>query len=73
MVFLCVCQLIPCAQGIHGVTYRLAQGVIKHIIPAVASTNAVVAAACALEVFKIASSCATTLDNYMVFNDTDGW
>lgn len=60
------------AIGILGVTYRLAQGVIKHIIPAVASTNAVVAAACALEVFKLASSCAPKLDNYMVFNDTDG-
>ena len=58
--------------GILGVTYRLAQGVVKHIIPAVASTNAVVAAACALEVFKLASSCAPKLDNYMVFNDTDG-
>ena len=59
-------------SGILGVTYRLAQGVVKHIIPAVASTNAVVAAACALEVFKLASTCAPKLDNYMVFNDTDG-
>jgi ubiquitin-activating enzyme E1 C len=50
----------------------LTQGVVKHIIPAVASTNAVVAAACAIEVFKMASSCASKLDNYMVFNDTDG-
>lgn len=58
--------------GIRGVTYRLAQGVVKHIIPAVASTNAVIAAACALEVFKLASCCAPKLDNYMVFNDTDG-
>lgn len=59
-------------SGIQGVTYRLAQGVVKNIIPAVASTNAVIAAAAALEAFKIASSCATTLDNYLVFNDTDG-
>jgi ubiquitin-activating enzyme E1 C len=58
--------------NIHGVTYRLTQGVVKHIIPAVASTNAVIAAVCATEVFKIASSCYHPLSNYMVFNDTDG-
>lgn len=51
---------------------RLVQGVLKHIIPAVASTNAVIAAACATEVFKIATSCYEHLKTYMVFNDTDG-
>lgn len=58
--------------NISGVTYRLTQGVVKHIIPAVASTNAVIAAACATEVFKMATSCCNPLDNYMVFNDADG-
>ncbi|XP_040061113.1 NEDD8-activating enzyme E1 catalytic subunit isoform X1 [Ixodes scapularis] len=58
--------------NIAGVTYRLTQGVIKRIIPAVASTNAVIAAICANEVFKIATSCSNPLNNYMVFNDTDG-
>ena len=57
---------------ITGVTYRLTQGVVKHIIPAVASTNAVISAACATEVFKIATSCCRTLNNYMVFSDIDG-
>ncbi|XP_066527393.1 NEDD8-activating enzyme E1 catalytic subunit isoform X3 [Hoplias malabaricus] len=55
--------------NITGVTYRLTQGVVKRIIPAVASTNAVIAAACTTEVFKIASS---GLNNYLVFNDVDG-
>jgi len=57
--------------NISGVTYRLTQGVIKHIIPAVASTNAVIAASMALEAFKVATSCASPLNNYMVFNQTD--
>lgn len=58
--------------GITGVTYRLTQGVVKRIIPAVASTNAVIAAACATEVFKLATSCCIPMDNYMVFSDSDG-
>ncbi|KAM5148460.1 NEDD8-activating enzyme E1 catalytic subunit isoform 1-T1 [Mantella aurantiaca] len=58
--------------NIRGITYRLTQGVVKRIIPAVASTNAVIAAACATEVFKIASSSYMPLNNYLVFNDVDG-
>ncbi|CAH1403213.1 unnamed protein product [Nezara viridula] len=58
--------------NIPGITYRLVQGVIKNIIPAVASTNAIIAAACATEVFKMATSCCLPLKNYMVFNDLDG-
>lgn len=58
--------------NITGLTYRLVQGVVKNIIPAVASTNAVIAAACATEVFKIATSCCVPLNNYMIFNDVDG-
>lgn len=57
---------------ITGLSYRLVQGVLKHIIPAVASTNAVIAAACATEVFKLATSCYESLKTYMVFNDLDG-
>ncbi|KAK4882144.1 hypothetical protein RN001_005463 [Aquatica leii] len=58
--------------NITGVTYRLVQGVVKNIIPAVASTNAVIAAVCATEVFKLATSCCVPLNNYLVFNDVDG-
>ncbi|XP_055911280.1 nedd8-activating enzyme E1 catalytic subunit [Eupeodes corollae] len=58
--------------NISGVTYRLVQGVVKHIIPAVASTNAIIAAACATEVFKLTTSCYDSMKNYMVFNDLAG-
>jgi ubiquitin-activating enzyme E1 C len=45
---------------------------VKRVIPAVASTNAVIAAVCALEVFKVATACANPLRNSMIFNDSDG-
>ena len=57
--------------GIEGVTYQLTMGVVKRIIPAVASTNAVIAASCASEALKIATYCATSMGdekNYMQFN-----
>lgn len=58
--------------GIHGVTYRLTQGVLKNIIPAVAATNAVIAAACANETIKMVSSIGESMENYMMYNGTHG-
>ncbi|CAD5221299.1 unnamed protein product [Bursaphelenchus okinawaensis] len=58
--------------NIGGVTMRLTLGVLKRIIPAVASTNAVIAGVCALEAFKLASNVSRTLDNYVNFQDVTG-
>lgn len=57
---------------IPGVTHSLTQGVVKNIVPAIASTNAIVAASCCNEAFKIATSCNPYLQNYMMYSGDEG-
>ncbi|RMJ29112.1 hypothetical protein PHISP_00055 [Aspergillus sp. HF37] len=57
---------------IHGVTFQMTQGVVKNIIPAIASTNAVIAASTTSEALKIATSCNPYLENYMMYAGEEG-
>jgi ubiquitin-activating enzyme E1 C len=58
--------------NISGVTMQLTKGVAKRIIPAVASTNALIAAVLVNEGFKIATYANPVMDNYFMFMGQTG-
>lgn len=58
--------------GIEGVTRTLTKGVVKNIIPAIASSQAIVAAMCTTEALKLITQTGPNINNNLLFTGDIG-
>lgn len=58
--------------NIEAPTLSFTQSVVKRTIPAVSSTNACIAATCAMEAFKLITSIKKCMNNYQMLNLSSG-
>lgn len=58
--------------GIEGVTKSKTLGVVKHIIPAIASTNAIISGQCCNEAIKFLTECNPNMKDSMFYNGENG-
>lgn len=60
------------AYNIEPPTLRFVQGVVKRTIAAVSTTNACIAATCAMEAFKLITSSVKPMNNFQILNLSSG-
>lgn len=55
-------------HNIEKVTFQLTQTVLKNIIPAISTTNAIIAGICSQEAFNLITGCLPNLNNYWAYS-----